>query len=98
MRGTIAFERLSCGGSNEKYVRILLNDAVYPLPSCKDGPGQSCALGTYVDYVKNKYAKSGNWAENCNITTTDGQLANTTVAGASFFTDLGLQGLATVVP
>ena len=27
MRGTIGFERLSC--SNKKYVRIVLNDAVY---------------------------------------------------------------------
>ena len=28
MRGTIAFERLTCA-NNAKYVRILLNDAVY---------------------------------------------------------------------
>lgn len=32
MRGTVAFERLNC--SNNLYVRILLNDAVYrKLPS-----------------------------------------------------------------
>lgn len=105
MRGTVAFERLSfsttkgtskAGNStNGTYVRILLNDAVYPLPSCNDGPGKSCALVKYVQYVSEKYSKTGNWAKNCNVT---GATNATVVKGASFFTSLSLDGLAMVVP
>ncbi|KUI62601.1 Acid phosphatase PHO1 [Cytospora mali] len=71
--------------TNATYVRIKLNDAVYTLPSCKDGPGQSCLLSDYVKYVSDKYAAEGNWAANCNVTTAD---APTVVQGASFYTDL----------
>jgi acid phosphatase len=127
MRGTIAFEVLSCLGRNHnegvdrgseyddkpghscrrkaeksarsetvsgRFVRIRLNDAVYTIPSCKDGPGSSCSIGKYVDYVGEKYAAAGDWVANCNITT---QGVPTPVLGASFFTDLSgdfLQALA----
>ncbi|RDW70330.1 hypothetical protein BP5796_08727 [Coleophoma crateriformis] len=40
---------LSAG--NSTCVRILLNDAVYPLPSCHAGPGKSCLLDTYVNLL-----------------------------------------------
>lgn len=118
MRGTIAFERLSCtirNGSephassqrcsnstaptsvlpksalpttigSTAYIRIRLNDAVYPIPSCKTGPGSSCKLSDYAKYVADKYAVEGDWITNCNVTvTTD---TPTKVKGASFFTDL----------
>lgn len=93
MRGTIAFERLSCASpgnsssasANATYVRVRLNDAVYPLPSCRDGPGQSCLLSDYARYVSDKLAAAGDWAANCNVTTPD---APTPVQGASFYTDL----------
>ncbi|ROV87494.1 hypothetical protein VMCG_10507 [Cytospora schulzeri] len=71
--------------TNATYVRIKLNDAVYTLPSCKDGPGQSCLLSDYVKYVADKYAAEGNWVTNCNVTAAD---APTVVQGASFYTDL----------
>lgn len=100
MRGTVAFERLNCLGeghpsssrlekvvTNTTYVRILLNDAVYPIQSCKNGPGSSCKLSDYARYIKAKYASEGNWITNCNVTITDD--TPTTVKGASFFTDLG---------
>lgn len=73
------------GSTNATYIRIKLNDAVYPLPSCKNGPGESCLLSDYVEYISDKYAAEGNWTENCNVTTAD---APTKVAGASFYTDL----------
>ncbi|KAH7118561.1 histidine acid phosphatase [Dactylonectria estremocensis] len=88
MRGTIAFERLNCAVSSSKnstYVRIRLNDQVYPVPSCQDGPGKSCLLSKYVKYVSNKIAKEGDWLDNCNVTLAG---APTKVEGASFFTDL----------
>lgn len=71
--------------TNATYVRIRLNDAVYTLPSCKDGPGQSCLLSDYVKYVSDKYAAEGDWVSNCNVTAAD---APTVVQGASFYTDL----------
>lgn len=75
----------STSSTNATYVRIKLNDAVYTLPSCKDGPGQSCLLSDYADYISEKYASEGNWIENCNVTTAGAPM---TVAGASFYTDL----------
>ncbi|KAI0167152.1 phosphoglycerate mutase-like protein [Hypoxylon sp. FL1284] len=68
------------------YVRVRLNDAVYPIPSCRNGPESSCKLSDYAKYVAEKYTAEGDWTTNCNITVT----ANTPtrVKGASFFTDL----------
>ncbi|KAI1153552.1 histidine acid phosphatase [Nemania diffusa] len=97
MRGTIAFERLSCdtgdadadsqprSPKDSTYVRIRLNDAVWPIPSCRNGPGSSCLLDDYSAYVSRKYAKQGNWVKNCNVTADS---APDKVLGASFFTDL----------
>lgn len=107
MRGTLAFERLNClvdgasashnstTSSNATYVRIKLNDAVYTLPSCKDGPGQSCLLSDFADYIADKYAAEGSWVENCNVTTAG---APTTVQGASFYTDLTSPWLQALPP
>lgn len=71
--------------TNATYIRIKLNDAVYTLPSCQDGPGKSCLLSDYAEYISTKYAAEGSWTENCNVTTPG---APTTVQGASFYTDL----------
>jgi hypothetical protein len=80
---------------NATYIRIRLNDAVYPVPSCQNGPGSSCLLSDYVDYVAKKYAKQGNWATNCNVTTAG---APSTVQGGSFFTDLSSAWLQILKP
>ncbi|CAI4213546.1 unnamed protein product [Parascedosporium putredinis] len=125
MKGTIAFERLTClvpaegnnstttttsdfsasptttrrctpkntqvpvfgdeGYVNATYVRIKLNDQVYPVPSCKDGPGSSCGLEDYARYVKSKKAEEGDWIANCEVVL---EGAPTTAVGASFFTNL----------
>ncbi|XXH00353.1 Cell wall assembly regulator [Hypoxylon texense] len=72
--------------TNATYVRIRLNDAVYPIPSCRNGPGSSCKLSDYAKYVAEKYTAEGDWITNCNVpVTTD---TPTRVKGASFFTDL----------
>ncbi len=67
---------------NETFIRLRLNDAVYPLPSCQSGPGKSCPMAEYAAYVADKYAAQGNWAENCNVTVVG---AEKVVKGASFF-------------
>ena len=76
-------------------MRILLNDVVYPVPSCQDGPGSSCLLSEYVEIVATKVAAAGNLHNRCNVTN---PLSPTTVKGASFFTDLADSWLASVVP
>lgn len=45
-------EKLSCGG--ETYVRYLMNDAVIPIKKCQDGPGFSCKLSDYEEYVNTR--------------------------------------------
>ena len=78
MRGTVSFERFNCQSSNttsfpsrsQTYLRLLLNDAPYPLPFCSDGPGSSCLLDKYTEYVQKKYEQIGGdsgWSELCGI-------------------------------
>ncbi|KAJ2898604.1 histidine acid phosphatase [Zalerion maritima] len=68
----------------KSYIRILLNDAVYTIPSCQSGPGSSCPMDQYVQYMADKMAEEGNWMTNCNVTDSDAP----SKAGASFFKDL----------
>ena len=77
------------------YIRIRLNDAVYPVPACRNGPGSSCPLDDYVEYVQRKYAGQGDWLENCNVTM---EGAPSKVQGASFFTDLSSPFLQRIDP
>lgn len=103
MRGTVAFEVLDCevtSGKNGKkktsdevYLRILFNDAVYPIPGCQNGPGKSCLLSQYVSMIGEKSKEAGSWLDYCNVTET-----TEAVAGASFFTDLSLDFLSMVSP
>lgn len=81
---------------NSTYVRILLNDVVYPVPSCKSGPGESCLLDTYVKYMADKLAAVGSYYDACNVTNT--AIPTTDPKGASFFFDLGESWLAEVSP
>ena len=83
------------GGDEATYIRIRLNDAVYPVPSCSSGPGSSCPLDDYASRVREKYADQGDWLENCNVTL---EGAPTRVQGASFFTDLSSPFLQRIDP
>lgn len=80
-------------GQNATYIRILLNDAVYPVPSCKNGPGSSCLLDDYTKYVADRYEAEGDWIANCNVTIGG---APSKVKGASFFTDLSSPWVRTI--
>ncbi|KAI3403991.1 hypothetical protein KGF56_003150, partial [Candida oxycetoniae] len=42
-------EKFSCSG--ESYVRYLVNDAVIPIQTCATGPGFSCKLDEFEEYV-----------------------------------------------
>lgn len=45
-------EKYTC--ANETFVRFLVNDAVYPIQSCQDGPGFSCSLSNFENYVNDR--------------------------------------------
>ena len=80
MRGTVAFERLSCTAASGQgygqasqggtYVRIRLNDVVYPVVGCKNGPGSSCPLSQYQQIVQKKADEAGEFKTLCNVTDT----------------------------
>ncbi|KAL4813439.1 histidine phosphatase superfamily [Aspergillus spinulosporus] len=99
MRGTIAFERLNCKArkGNSVNVRILLNDAVYPVPSCRSGPGKSCPVEEYAKYVEKQKRKYGSYASVCGLSadelTTIGEDESVT-----FFKNLTLPFLSVVKP
>jgi hypothetical protein len=83
------------GSTNQTYIRILINDAVYVVPSCQDGPGRSCLMSEYVALVENKVAAAGDLRTRCNVTNT---ASPTVLKGASFFTNLADSWLAQVAP
>lgn len=82
MRGTVAFERLSCSISAvdatnvgslhppgpQIYVRIRLNEVVYPVVDCFSGPGASCPLSQYKTLVDGKLFAAGSFTELCKTT------------------------------
>ncbi len=65
-------ERLSCTdsltGYNGTYVRFNLNDAVIPLKNCTTGPGFSCPLDSYLNYMGKRVDTT--YAEACGINAT----------------------------
>jgi hypothetical protein len=83
------------GSTNQTYIRILINDAVYVVPSCQDGPGRSCLLSKYVALIEKKVADAGDLRTRCNVTNA---ASPTVLKGASFFTNLADSWLAEVAP
>ncbi|CAI7575601.1 unnamed protein product [Penicillium pancosmium] len=68
MGARITFERLGCSSAeNETYIRININDRIVPLPSCRSGPGGSCALPNFVEYVQRRGAAFGDFGEVCGL-------------------------------
>lgn len=54
-------------GTNS-YMRIRLNDVVYPVAGCTSGPGSSCPLTQYKSIVDQKLAQAGDFKVLCNDT------------------------------
>ncbi|CAH2350584.1 repressible acid phosphatase [[Candida] railenensis] len=57
-------EKYSCG--NDSYVRYILNDAVIPLKGCSGGPGFSCKMDDFEEYIANRL-EGVNWVEQCEV-------------------------------
>jgi acid phosphatase len=68
MGARITLERLSCPSKlDESYVRINVNDRIVPLPFCKSGPGDSCPLNGFVEFVGQRKQEVGDFAERCGL-------------------------------
>ena len=52
MGGRIFTEKLKCG--NSSYVRYIVNDVVIPVPGCTSGPGFSCPIEDFDDYIADR--------------------------------------------
>jgi acid phosphatase len=50
------------------YIRVIMNDVVYPVANCSDGPGASCPLSQYQKIVQSKITKAGSFTKFCNTT------------------------------
>lgn len=60
MGARVAIERLVCTNAtdpkvSEKYIRMTVNDAVFPHDKCTSGPGFSCPLDKFIEITKGRY-------------------------------------------
>jgi hypothetical protein len=53
----------------ETFMRIRINEVVYPVVNCASGPGSSCPLSQYQSIIKAKRAEAGDVTKLCNMTT-----------------------------
>ncbi|CAE6448327.1 unnamed protein product [Rhizoctonia solani] len=68
MAGRIAFERMTCASKKPGvYVRIRVNDAVYPMNECQSGPGKTCPLAQFGQVIKTKVDKAGDFMTRCGL-------------------------------
>ncbi|TFK49041.1 phosphoglycerate mutase-like protein [Heliocybe sulcata] len=70
--GHVGLERLECSGNqgNGTYVRALVNSAPIPIPNCQDGPGSSCAIDAFGQYMSERAALYGDFVGACGINDT----------------------------
>ncbi|GAA5845545.1 hypothetical protein JCM11251_002089 [Rhodosporidiobolus azoricus] len=53
--GHVALERMSCEADKENdYIRVMVNGAPQLLESCQDGPGGSCRMDLFEEFVKER--------------------------------------------
>lgn len=64
MGANIILEDYTCG--NEAYVRYIINDSVYPLNDCNDGPGYGCALDKFISRAE-KLIDGLDFAKQCEL-------------------------------
>lgn len=73
MGGRIIFERLTCrtppssSSSTEQFIRINVNDGIMPLGNCTSGPGHSCPLSEFAEFVRRRGVELGNFEDVCGI-------------------------------
>lgn len=65
MGARIVVERYTI--NSDLYIRVLINDAVFPLPECQNGPYMTCKLNKLRDIVREKMIHD-NFVDRCRIT------------------------------
>ncbi|EUC55528.1 histidine acid phosphatase, putative [Rhizoctonia solani AG-3 Rhs1AP] len=94
MAGRITFERMTCTKKDGVYVRIRVNDAVYPMQDCQSGPGKMCPLTQFGQIVKAKVDRAGDFMTRCGLS------PNQSISGGqtTIFWDTKLPWITTVQP
>lgn len=70
MGARIILERMTCSSEDDEsgvYVRVNINDRIVPLPFCLDGPGRSCSLSAFEEYVTQRGHGIGPFGEVCGL-------------------------------
>lgn len=72
MGGRITLERMTCSSNtdedvNRTFLRININDQIVQLPYCHSGPGGSCPLDAFMDYVRRRRDEVGGFADVCGL-------------------------------
>ncbi|KAG6592520.1 multiple inositol polyphosphate phosphatase [Phytophthora cinnamomi] len=72
MGARLVTERINCGG--QRYVRFNINEQVVPLPGCQSGPGLTCSIAEYLQYMKARQSEVGDFITKCNAARGSSQL------------------------
>lgn len=73
MGARITMERLTCPSPSSladdanSFIRVNVNDGIVPLSHCDSGPGRSCPLKQFVDYVQRRGAEVGEFGDVCGL-------------------------------
>ncbi|KAI3613264.1 histidine acid [Moniliophthora roreri] len=60
----------------QTFVRVRANDAPIPIPNCKCGPGESCPLDAFIEYVNGERREaSGDFVEMCGLQGVEGAVS-----------------------
>lgn len=65
LRNPVALERLACPKEQEDYIRVVVNGASQKLDSCHSGPGGSCPLGDFKQFVDERVERYGDFEGAC---------------------------------
>jgi hypothetical protein len=70
----IAVEQMNCSSSygyenatDSMYYRVLVNRSPQTLPSCFDGPSESCSASGFKEFVKQRGEMFGNFGSACGV-------------------------------
>ncbi|KAF7322420.1 Phosphoglycerate mutase-like protein [Mycena chlorophos] len=78
----------------ELFVRVRFNRAPFVIPGCTSGPGSTCPLADFTQYVQTtRAAAAGDFVQMCGL-----QNISNATSDATFFTVVDPESLQTVVP
>lgn len=70
MGGRIILERLECRKDDSEelhYVRVIVNDAIVPVPGCSGEIRRGCRLDAFTDLVEKRRAQLGDFKRLCGL-------------------------------